>query len=315
MNRSQVTLEELLGDGQFGNVYRGKFTKEDGQMQSVAVKVCKVDSEPTERQNFLEEAYAMQRFRHEHIIALVGICMDTPLWIVMELAPYGEVAPLLKVDSSAMPTSTLWRTLEQQKIQSEEDDKWLEEEEEKLLPLPALSTVRTHHLNSLSGSQPILSEQQNGLPAGYEFDRRGDTIHEAVFKVVGAVKNLSECFQSTMSAEKFTELVKTITDELKNLFVEIPRHVNLLKLPDQREVKLVEALLDSDMRSLTDAMKKAVDEDISEEAYEAVQREILKITHRLAFNCKHFLESVDSARIRSDVAKLHHKDAPITHLV
>lgn len=32
-----------------------------------------------------------------------------------------------------MPTSTLWRTLEQQRIQSEEDDRWLEEEEEKLV--------------------------------------------------------------------------------------------------------------------------------------------------------------------------------------
>lgn len=32
-----------------------------------------------------------------------------------------------------MPLSTLWHTLEQQRIQSEEDDKWLEEEEEKLV--------------------------------------------------------------------------------------------------------------------------------------------------------------------------------------
>lgn len=33
----------------------------------------------------------MQCFHHDHIIALVGICMETPIWIVMELAPYGEV--------------------------------------------------------------------------------------------------------------------------------------------------------------------------------------------------------------------------------
>lgn len=91
VDRSRVTLEELLGDGQFGNVYRGTFMKENGQIDAVAVKVCKMDCEIVERQNFLEEAFIMHRFHHEHIIALVGICIEKPIWIVMELAPLGEV--------------------------------------------------------------------------------------------------------------------------------------------------------------------------------------------------------------------------------
>lgn len=38
--------------------------------------------------------------------------------------------PALNVDASEIPTSTLWRALESQRQQCEEDEKWLEEEAE-----------------------------------------------------------------------------------------------------------------------------------------------------------------------------------------
>ena len=33
----------------------------------------------------------MQKFDHPHIIRLIGICSDPPIWIIMELASFGEV--------------------------------------------------------------------------------------------------------------------------------------------------------------------------------------------------------------------------------
>ena len=39
----------------------------------------------------MEEAYIMQQFDHPHIIKLLGVCMESPIWIVMELAQLGEV--------------------------------------------------------------------------------------------------------------------------------------------------------------------------------------------------------------------------------
>lgn len=33
----------------------------------------------------------MQQFDHPHIIKLIGICSDSPIWIIMELAKHGEV--------------------------------------------------------------------------------------------------------------------------------------------------------------------------------------------------------------------------------
>lgn len=38
----------------------------------------------------------MQQFDHPHIIRLIGICSESPIWIVMELAKHGEVGMLLK---------------------------------------------------------------------------------------------------------------------------------------------------------------------------------------------------------------------------
>uniref|UniRef100_A0A9J2Q0I7 receptor protein-tyrosine kinase n=1 Tax=Ascaris lumbricoides TaxID=6252 RepID=A0A9J2Q0I7_ASCLU len=483
IDRSRVCLEELLGDGQFGNVYRGTYTHEDDDIQAVAIKVCKVDM-------------VMRQFHHSHIIKLIGICTEVPIWIVMELAPFGELrhylmrnralldlsilllysqqlssaisylhsckfvhrdiaarnvlvstarsvklsdfgltshgklpikwmapesinyrrfntatdiwmfgvciweilmygvkpwqgvrnhevilkleneerlpkpencppvlydflrrmwtfdanmrptigetnrflnylldqidcrvpfdqlrapskesVPILKVDASTVPTSTLWRTLEQQRIQSEEDEKWLEEEEEKLLPLPTIATTRTfEHLSSLSGSRPLLDDH-GVLPHGYEFDRSEDTVHRSVFKVVGAVSNLSKFFSPTMESTQFVALVKVITNELKELFHESSQCLATLQPADQRQVQLVETLLGADMRNMANSMRIALDENATEAENGQARHEVLKTAHQLAFNCKHFLESVDSARLRSNIAKLKKKDSLLNQRV
>lgn len=33
----------------------------------------------------------MRQFDHRHIIKLIGVCSDSPIWIIMELAKHGEV--------------------------------------------------------------------------------------------------------------------------------------------------------------------------------------------------------------------------------
>lgn len=38
----------------------------------------------------------MQKFEHPHIIRLIGICSNPPIWIVMELARLGELRAYLK---------------------------------------------------------------------------------------------------------------------------------------------------------------------------------------------------------------------------
>jgi serine/threonine protein kinase len=87
-----IRLEELLGSGQYGNVYRGFYSKE-GRRSQVAVKVCKSDLDGQDANKFLmEEAYTMSQFHHKHIIQLLGVsCASSIVWIILELAACGEL--------------------------------------------------------------------------------------------------------------------------------------------------------------------------------------------------------------------------------
>lgn len=91
LNRSKLTLDNIIGEGQFGDVYKGTFKTKDNSTHPVAIKTCKPESVQDIGDKFLEEAYIMRQFDHPHIIKLVGVCSDsTNPWIVMELAKYGE---------------------------------------------------------------------------------------------------------------------------------------------------------------------------------------------------------------------------------
>ncbi|KAH8863258.1 Focal adhesion kinase 1, partial [Schistosoma japonicum] len=92
LNRKSVTLEQVLGEGQFGDVYKGSYRRKPNfDPLLVAVKTCKLDASYEERKRFLEEAYILGEFDHPHIIKLFGVCSDEPIWLVMEYAALGEL--------------------------------------------------------------------------------------------------------------------------------------------------------------------------------------------------------------------------------
>ncbi|BFZ17133.1 hypothetical protein BsWGS_20172 [Bradybaena similaris] len=95
--REHIHLVEILGEGQFGDVYKGFYLGKDGVQVPVAIKTCKENGEESMAEKFLEEAYIMQQFDHAHIVKLTGICSDTsPIWLVMELAKHGEMRAYLQ---------------------------------------------------------------------------------------------------------------------------------------------------------------------------------------------------------------------------
>ncbi|KAL0277427.1 UNVERIFIED_CONTAM: hypothetical protein PYX00_004716 [Menopon gallinae] len=107
LDRSQIELLEIIGEGQFGDVHKGNYTDRDGTVIPVAVKTCKPDSDVSTGEKFLEEAYVMQQFEHTHIIKLIGVCSDSPIWIVMELARLGEMRAYLQSNASKLDLATL----------------------------------------------------------------------------------------------------------------------------------------------------------------------------------------------------------------
>ena len=94
--RLRLTLDNIIGEGQFGDVYKGSYRNMDDMLIQVAIKTCKPESEKSMGEKFLEEAFIMQQFDHKHIIRLIGVCSDSPIWIVMELAKHGELRAFLQ---------------------------------------------------------------------------------------------------------------------------------------------------------------------------------------------------------------------------
>lgn len=107
LNRKDIDLGEILGEGQFGDVHSGTFRGKDGTVIPVAVKTCKGDADLVTTEKFFEEAYIMQKFDHPHIIKLVGVCSDSPVWIVMELARFGELRSYLQNNKARLDLATL----------------------------------------------------------------------------------------------------------------------------------------------------------------------------------------------------------------
>ena len=130
LDRARIELSEIIGEvtsqtkqkpsphislsnhlalqGQFGDVHRGSWRPQSSsETTAVAVKTCKVETDASMAEKFLEEAYIMQQFDHQHIIKLIGICSQSPIWIVMELARHGELRAYLQSNRNRLDLATL----------------------------------------------------------------------------------------------------------------------------------------------------------------------------------------------------------------
>ncbi|XP_037656891.1 tyrosine-protein kinase Fer isoform X5 [Choloepus didactylus] len=84
LNHEDVTLGELLGKGNFGEVYKGTLKDK----AAVAVKTCKEDLPQELKIKFLQEAKILKQYDHPNIVKLIGVCTQRqPIYIIMELIP------------------------------------------------------------------------------------------------------------------------------------------------------------------------------------------------------------------------------------
>uniref|UniRef100_A0A665UT00 non-specific protein-tyrosine kinase n=1 Tax=Echeneis naucrates TaxID=173247 RepID=A0A665UT00_ECHNA len=105
IDRNDIVLGRILGEGFFGEVYDG-FYKKDGERINVAVKTCK-DCSPDVMEKFMSEAVIMKNLDHPHIVKLIGIIEEDPVWIVMELYQHGELGNYLTQNQNKLTNTTL----------------------------------------------------------------------------------------------------------------------------------------------------------------------------------------------------------------
>jgi serine/threonine protein kinase len=97
-----LKLNELNEDDD-KEMIRNKFMQEAskyaGQLAAAfATRICK---------HLVIIAENMHNFDHPHIIKLIGICSDSPCFIVMELAEYGQLRQYLQMNVNNIELSTL----------------------------------------------------------------------------------------------------------------------------------------------------------------------------------------------------------------
>ncbi|KAK1797495.1 hypothetical protein P4O66_008346 [Electrophorus voltai] len=74
---SRLTLGKEIGKGEFGAVYEGIFSPQEGQNIKVAVKTMKVGIySEDDLQSFLKEAEIMQHFDHDNVVKLLGVTLE-----------------------------------------------------------------------------------------------------------------------------------------------------------------------------------------------------------------------------------------------
>ncbi|KAL0266705.1 UNVERIFIED_CONTAM: hypothetical protein PYX00_009180 [Menopon gallinae] len=104
---SELELEEVIGVGGFGKVYRGLWRNEE-----VAVKAARQDSDEditVTLENVRQEAKLFWLLKHENIVSLKGVCLEIPnLCLVMEYARGGSLNRVLTGRKIRPDVLVLW---------------------------------------------------------------------------------------------------------------------------------------------------------------------------------------------------------------
>ncbi|XP_041355891.1 tyrosine-protein kinase Fer-like [Gigantopelta aegis] len=89
-----IFLEMKIGNGNFGEVYKGLYTPRN---LVVAVKTCKDTLSEDQRKKFLQEGRILKQYDHPNIVQFIGIAAQRqPVMIIMEFVPGGALLSFLK---------------------------------------------------------------------------------------------------------------------------------------------------------------------------------------------------------------------------
>nr|XP_051684944.1 focal adhesion kinase 1 isoform X8 [Oryctolagus cuniculus] len=107
IQRDRIELGRCIGEGQFGDVHQGVYMSPENPALAVAIKTCKNCTSDSVREKFLQEALTMRQFDHPHIVKLVGVITENPVWIIMELCTLGELRSFLQVRKFSLDLASL----------------------------------------------------------------------------------------------------------------------------------------------------------------------------------------------------------------
>lgn len=103
-----LILKEVLGEGEFGSVYKAIYQNREGYEEEVAVKTLHEQHVSTNKDQFLKEVKVMVGLNHHCIVRLIGLSIGGPsLLMVQELAPFGSMLTYLLTHKKNVTISNL----------------------------------------------------------------------------------------------------------------------------------------------------------------------------------------------------------------
>ncbi|XP_029657367.2 tyrosine-protein kinase Fer-like isoform X4 [Octopus sinensis] len=94
LKNDDILLDMKIGNGNFGEVYKGKYKPED---KVVAVKTCRDSLTEEQRKTFLQEGRILKQYDHPNIVKFIGIAAQRkPVMIVMEYVEGGSLLLFLR---------------------------------------------------------------------------------------------------------------------------------------------------------------------------------------------------------------------------
>ncbi|XP_015433663.1 PREDICTED: LOW QUALITY PROTEIN: proto-oncogene tyrosine-protein kinase receptor Ret [Dufourea novaeangliae] len=98
--RSRLTIEQVLGEGEFGRVLRAKAIDIGGGTgpMTVAVKTLKENACASELADLLSEYQLLKEAQHPNVIRLLGACTTpgAPVYLIIEFAEFGSLRNYLR---------------------------------------------------------------------------------------------------------------------------------------------------------------------------------------------------------------------------
>uniref|UniRef100_A0A5S6QDG2 Tyrosine-protein kinase n=1 Tax=Trichuris muris TaxID=70415 RepID=A0A5S6QDG2_TRIMR len=87
----QIREMSKVGEGNFGGVFKGLYTRQDKTIEEVAIKTLKgTNVKDEEKQEFFAECRRQRQLHHPHVVRFIGLVIDSdPPKMVMELCDYG----------------------------------------------------------------------------------------------------------------------------------------------------------------------------------------------------------------------------------
>ena len=99
-----IHMIHLIGEGEFGCVYKGLYMPEKGRSVNVAIKVLS-ELSPALAKDFTREANVMMNLDHQSIVNLIGISSGPSVLMVLELVPLGSMLDYLKENRNSVRTN------------------------------------------------------------------------------------------------------------------------------------------------------------------------------------------------------------------